>query len=96
MDKDQIKKIARDYAEEYYKVRGGTELMADEAENVIRFVLRRHCLVEKSTVQEEWEGLENQGEMCLEMNAMAGVLAVGSQMSMLQRLFGPQLGKEVE
>lgn len=28
----QIKTLAREYAEEYYKVRGGTELMADEAD----------------------------------------------------------------
>lgn len=47
MDDKTITALAREYAEEYYKIRGGVDLMAGEAENVIRFLLRRYCLVKK-------------------------------------------------
>lgn len=94
MDKDQIKKIARDYAEEYYKVRGGTELMADEAENVIRFVLRRYCLVEKDAVRKEYED-------CYRQYLAAGNARPLRQQYFFGRCFAvmflfPEIAKEVE
>lgn len=67
------------------------ELTFQMAVNHLR---QRFYLVEKSAVREEWEGLENQGEISMEMKLMSGVLAVGGQMSMLQRLF-PEIAKEV-
>lgn len=49
---EEITAIAREYAEEYYDARGGKELMTGEAENMIRFILRRYCLVDKSKLKE--------------------------------------------
>lgn len=47
MREDEIKTLVFNYANEYYNVRGGTELMADEAENVIRYILRTHDIIKR-------------------------------------------------
>ena len=102
MTEEQITAIAREFAEEMC-AHMEDDFIKDEAikDNELTFQMavnhlrQRFYLVEKSAVREEWEGLENQGEISMEMKLMSGVLAVGGQMSMLQRLF-PEIAKEVE
>lgn len=102
MNEEQITAIAREFAEEMC-AHMEDDFIKDEAikDNELTFQMavnhlrQRFYLVEKSAVREEWEGLENQGEISMEMKLMSGVLAVGGQMSMLQRLF-PEIAKEVE
>lgn len=52
---EQITALAREYAEETVSMRHTTGIVADEAEGVIRWLLHRYALVEKSKVQETWE-----------------------------------------
>lgn len=47
MTDQEIKSLARGYAEENYNTRGGVDIMADEAENVIRYIMRTHDIVKK-------------------------------------------------
>lgn len=102
MNEEQITAMAREFAEEMC-AHMEDDFIKDEAikDNELTFQMavnhlrQRFYLVEKSAVREEWEGLENQGEISMEMKLMSGVLAVGGQMSMLQRLF-PEIAKEVE
>lgn len=103
MTDEEIDKLAREYATSMCKefadlsdraFDGMVEATTIPYKEFLLWLLRSHCIVPKSVVREEWEGLENQGDMCMEIKAMAGVLAVGGQMSMLLRLFGPQPGKE--
>lgn len=107
MDEKTIAALAREYAEEKGNVmeqkqslpncliKEVVEMDATELTCFLQWLSRRYCLVEKSAVREEWVGLENQGEISMEMKLMSGVLAVGGQMSILQRLF-PDVAKEVE
>lgn len=102
MNKEQITAMAREFAEEMC-AHMEDDFIKDEAikDNELTFQMavnhlrQRFYLVEKSAVREEWEGLENQGEISMEMKLMSGVLAVGGQVSMPQRLF-PDIAKEVE
>lgn len=101
MTEEQITALAREFAEEMC-AHMEDDFIKDEAikDNELTFQMavnhlrQRFYLVEKSAVREEWEGLENQGEISMEMKLMSGVLAVGGQMSMLQRLF-PEIAEEV-
>ncbi len=89
----EITALAREYAEEYYNIRGSVDLMAGEAENVIRFLLRRYALVEKSKVEEEYhEAKFTCGNVAPCSETFATSLA---QKSVLERIF-PDLGKEVD
>lgn len=47
MTDQEIKSLALSYAEENYNTRGGVDIMADEAENVIRYIMRTHDIVKK-------------------------------------------------
>lgn len=47
MTDQEIKSLARSYEEENYNTRGGVDVMADEAENVIRYIMRTHDIVKK-------------------------------------------------
>lgn len=49
---NQITALAREYAEENVSMRHTTAIVADEAEAVIRFLLRRYALVEKRKLDE--------------------------------------------
>lgn len=50
MDDRQITDLARQYAEEKASMMKGSMATQGEAENVIRFLLRRYALVEKESV----------------------------------------------
>lgn len=59
MTNEQIQALAREYAKEIYpnlsdKIISRRTQEIKEAENVIRFLLRRYALVEKSTIKEAW------------------------------------------
>lgn len=59
MDNDQITALAREYAEETYpnlsdKIISRRTQEIKDAERLIRFLLRRYALVEKSTIKEAW------------------------------------------
>ena len=51
-DPDEITALAREYAEERASMMQGSLTTKTQAELVIRFLLRRYCLVEKSKLQE--------------------------------------------
>lgn len=43
----EIKSLAREYGEKHYDIMNGSDLMADEAENVIRFLLDRYDIMRR-------------------------------------------------
>lgn len=47
MTDQQIKSLSQRYAEEHYNVRGGVDVMADEAENIIRYILQTHEITQR-------------------------------------------------
>lgn len=55
MTQEEITAIAREYAEERSSIMQGSLGTKIQAELVIRFLLRRYCLVEKSKVEEEYK-----------------------------------------
>lgn len=62
MDNNQITALAREYAEEIYpylsdKIISRRTQEIKDAERVIRFLLRRYCLVEKEAVR-KWTGVK--------------------------------------
>lgn len=64
MNEDQITALAREYAEEIYpnlsdKIISLRTQEIKNAERLIRFLLRRYCLVEKSKVKETWKEITN-------------------------------------
>lgn len=67
IDNDQITALAREYAEERASLMQGSLSTKIQAELVIRFLIRRFCLVEKSKVMEIYEKEKR-------MEKMAGVL----------------------
>ncbi len=58
MKDDEITKLAREYVAEVY---GGDTDFINEAENVIRFLLRTHCIVSKEKVRKAYDNA-NQGD----------------------------------
>lgn len=55
MKPEEITTLAKKYANETVSVRHTTAIVADEAEDVIYWLLRTHCIVEKSKVEETEE-----------------------------------------
>lgn len=51
MTQDEITALAREYAKGEFKAKRSVDAKADEAEQVIHFLLSRYCLVEKSEVE---------------------------------------------
>lgn len=102
MELNQITALAREYVEEENPItpyRNHSErdwdiqIDADSAERVIRFLLRRFCLVEKSRVKDEYHEAKF---ACGNVDPCSETWATyQAQKSLLERLF-PDLGKEVE
>lgn len=106
MKESEITAIAREYAEEitkkfrnrfgdlsdwtYYEFRDEAK---GKAEEVLTWLLRRYCLVEKSKVQEEY----HEANICRTHFERYGAQwgALTAKMAILERFF-PDLGKEVE
>ena len=103
MTDDQITALAREYAEEKVDPRGFSkrtyEVLVDEnaeyVEDVIRFLLRRYCLVEKETIRKEYQetcgretyATEHKNELYAKLFKMKRLT--------LASLF-PEIAKEVE
>ena len=51
MTQEQIASLAKEYATGEYSVKRSVDTKANEAEHVIRFMLDRFCVVEKSVVE---------------------------------------------
>lgn len=103
MDQDKITALARKYAEERASIMQGSLTTKIQAELVIRFLLRRYCLVEKKDVVEiyqcannDLEKSENQkhiGSTVEDKIHNEGVYA--GKMEAIELLF-PEIAKEVE
>lgn len=89
MTDTEITALAREYAEETVSHTRLSTTIADDTEDVIRFMLRRYCLVEKDTVR---EALWKLTDKFLEDNDHK---AFGAASAAIESLF-PDLGKEVE
>lgn len=104
MDEDQINALAREYAEEKtdaisfkaysdpeFKKKLSTKGYANDAREVIEWLLRLYCLVEKSKVKTK----HKEALAALESNDNEDVKWGTYRLSLLKSLF-PDLGKEVE
>lgn len=105
MTDTEITALAREYAEEATKADASdpnlsaTDLngikhdVAEYAEEVIRFLLRRYVLVEKSKVEEEY----HEANICRTHVERYGAQwgALTAKMALMERLF-PEITKEVE
>lgn len=102
MTPEQITAIAREYAEkeiatelpnitDYAKERT-ISAVAERTENVIRFLLRRYCLVEKSKVSEMYDVAMEISRLPKSVEARGYAI---SRLQTLERLF-PEIAKEVE
>lgn len=92
IDNDQITALAREYAEEIVDHKRLSTTVADDTEDVIRFLLRRFYLVEKNRVEKEYK------KTCESVNkhsATTGCLFFVGQKQTLESLF-PEIAKEVE
>lgn len=94
MDDDQITALAREYAEERASMMQGSLTTKIQAEDVIRFLLRRFCLVEKSKVEKEYQSSKHYFEHTDNSNPTQKQYFWG-RICALEYLF-PDLGKEVE
>lgn len=89
MTPEEITALAREFSKEH----DDSTIAYHAAKDVIRFLLRRFCLVEKSKVEEEYHEAKfacGNVDPCLETFATS--LA---QKSVLERLF-PEIAKEME
>lgn len=94
MTNEQIQALAREYAEEIYpnlsdKIISRRTQEIKEVENVIRFLLRRYALVEKSTIKVAWSMITG---VYLDHDH---ITYDGARYLFNEMLF-PDLGKEVE
>lgn len=98
MKESEITALAREYAEEIYpnlsdKIISRRTQEIKDAERVIRFLLRRYCLVEKTKIKAVYQDI-SESYYC-DFHNRDTVLKEGSQMKLLESLF-PEIAKEVE
>lgn len=96
MTNDQITALGREYAEETYpnlsdKIISRRTQEIKEAERVIRFLLRRYCLVEKGKVEDIHKGILVQ----LDPKNFGYSPYNQGRIDLLKSLF-PEIAKEVE
>ena len=100
---DQITALAREYAEECTNPSGFSkatyeEMVEERAENVtyvLRWLLRRYCLVEKGKAEKEYHEAKfacGNIDPCSDTDTW---IRYHTEKSLLERIF-PNLGKEVE
>lgn len=92
---DQITALAREYAEQTDGSPADTAYIKAIAENTLRFLCRRFCLVEKSKVEKAYREVQKQ---MAEGSALGlHVLFIHGKVKkdLLESLF-PEIGKEVE
>lgn len=85
MTPEEIRKLAEEYVAKVY---GGDTDFIDEAENVISWLLRSHCIVEKSIVRVMHTALSKEMSM---LNNWEEREIFKARISMLNYLFGKDL-----
>lgn len=95
MINDQITALAREYAEERASMMQGSLTTKIQAELVIRFLLRRYALVEKSKLLKEYESAKHDSKMAHRERLYTMLAVASARKALLESLF-PDLGKEVE
>ncbi len=91
MTQEEITAIAREYAEERASMMQGSLTTKIQAELVIRFLLRRYALVEKSKVETKYK----ESLAALESNNHEDIKWGIYRLSLLDHLF-PEIAKEVK
>ena len=95
MNEDQIIVFAREFSEFTDGSPADIAYITAIAENSIRFLLRRYCLVEKSKVSEKYSEAKSSIKEGYKAR-LGGMIAIGeAHKALLESLF-PDLGKEVE
>lgn len=94
MNDDQITALAREYAAETVSHTRLSTTIADDAEDVIRFLLRRYCLVEKKRVIAELKAVDLSIKASLTFILKVDEVEMGKK-KLLHSLF-PEIAKEVE
>jgi len=97
MKESEITALAREYAEECIDPQGFSketyeELVGEKAENaedILRFLLRRYCLVEKSKIKEVWS-------MITDVYLDHGHITYDGARYLFNEVLFPEIGKEVE
>lgn len=94
MDNDQITSLAREYAEETVSHTRLSTTIADDTEDVIRFLLSRYCLVEKSKIVQIHQAKQH---ILANQNAFGTTVTTeaAAQQRLMLYLF-PEIAKEVE
>lgn len=96
MNDQEIAALAREYAEEIYpnlsdKIISLRTQEIKNAERLIRFLLRRYCLVEKEVVRTAYQQAMEQGKHA----HVKCHVESRAKLRLLESLF-PEIGKEVE
>jgi len=98
-NEEEITALAREYAEEIRPYNDKTAPLSildiREAERLIRFLLRRYCLVEKSKVAEEYKRAIETNRNGKETGAYS-LCTMGSARKVLLESLFPEIAKEVE
>ena len=99
MNLEEITALAREYAEAIRPYNDKTAPLSildiREAERLIRFLLRRYCLVEKSKVAEEYKRAIETNRNGKETGAYS-LCTMGSARKVLLESLFPEIAKEVE
>lgn len=103
MDEDQINALAREYAEEGAEEVGLPNclqnetfgLVVTETECVIKWLLRRYCLVEKGVVRKEYKDARRDAREGYRAKLGTMIAVSEARKALLESLF-PDLVKEVE
>lgn len=108
MNESEITALAREYAEESTKADANDpnlsesdliEIRYDIEEyvtGILRFLLRRFCLVEKSRIQEEYQKAKTQIKDGKELSIHVLVTLGGAKEALLESIFGSDFFKEGE
>lgn len=88
MTDQQITDLAREYAE---KDEPFVQIIQDDAEDFLRWLSRRYCLVEKQLVRKQFDYAQ---KLIEDRNYLKQHIGVGSY-CILERIF-PEIEKEVE
>lgn len=108
MTDQQITALAREYGEEaskrlrnafgdlseweYYNIRDEAK---ENAENVLRFLLSRYALVEKSKLSKEYKSAKHDSKMAHRERLYTMLAVASARKALLESLF-PEIAKEVE
>lgn len=95
MTQEEITALAREYAEEKASIMQGSLGTKIQAELVIRFLLRRYCLVEKGKVAEEYKRAIETNRNGKE-TGVHSLCTMGSARKVLLESLFPEIAKEVQ